>query len=109
MQAVNSDINLGDTFRVDTVVAEARVTDYDALVLPGGVANPDTLRSDADAVRFRTIPRGADASPCASACHADAGSRASACHASRAKRQCVLPGGLEPLRAGGLRQRDLLL
>lgn len=52
VQAVNSDINPGDTLRVDTVVAEANVTDCDALILPGGVANPDTLRSDPDAVHF---------------------------------------------------------
>ncbi|HEX8780961.1 MAG TPA: type 1 glutamine amidotransferase domain-containing protein [Nocardioides sp.] len=37
---------------VDRVVADALVEDYDALVLPGGVANPDALRMDADAVAF---------------------------------------------------------
>jgi protease I len=41
-----------DTFAVDATVAEADVSDYDALVLPGGVANPDALRADADAVGF---------------------------------------------------------
>jgi protease I len=39
-------------FAVDQTVAEAKVADYDALVLPGGVANPDKLRMDADAVAF---------------------------------------------------------
>jgi len=34
------------------VVAEANPDDYDGLVLPGGVANPDFLRADEDAVRF---------------------------------------------------------
>src|SRR5215207_9339677 len=41
-----------DTFRVDRVVSEVTADDYDGLVLPGGVGNPDTLRSDEDAVRF---------------------------------------------------------
>ena len=39
-------------FDVDRTVAEAAVSDYDALVLPGGVANPDELRGDDDAVSF---------------------------------------------------------
>jgi protease I len=39
-------------FAVDRTVAEAKQDDYDGLVLPGGVANPDFLRADADAVRF---------------------------------------------------------
>jgi protease I len=42
----------GDTFKVDRAVADASADDYDGLVLPGGVANPDFLRADADAVRF---------------------------------------------------------
>jgi protease I len=37
---------------VDRALAEADPRDYDALVLPGGVRNPDELRLDADAVRF---------------------------------------------------------
>src|SRR6478609_2567992 len=41
-----------DTFTVDRTVADASVDDYDALVLPGGVGNPDTLRGDEDAVAF---------------------------------------------------------
>lgn len=40
------------TFPVDRTVAEADPGEYDALVLPGGVANPDRLRTDPDAVRF---------------------------------------------------------
>jgi protease I len=40
------------TFAVDRAVAEANPEDYDGLVLPGGVANPDFLRADEDAVRF---------------------------------------------------------
>ncbi len=42
----------GDCFRVDLVVSEADVKDYDALVLPGGVMNPDQLRVNAAAVQF---------------------------------------------------------
>ena len=41
-----------DKFRVNKRVSEAKVGDYDALVLPGGVANPDRLRMDAKAVAF---------------------------------------------------------
>jgi protease I len=40
------------TFAVDNAVAEASSDEYDGLVLPGGVANPDFLRTDEDAVRF---------------------------------------------------------
>jgi protease I len=40
------------TYPVDRTVADANPDDYDALVLPGGVANPDALRTHPDAVRF---------------------------------------------------------
>jgi deglycase len=40
----------GDTFKVDHTVEEARADDYDALVVPGGVGNPDTMRMDENAV-----------------------------------------------------------
>jgi protease I len=40
------------TFPVDTTAADADASAYDGLVLPGGVANPDFLRVDQDAVRF---------------------------------------------------------
>jgi protease I len=40
------------TFAVDRTVKEADAADYDGLVLPGGVANPDLLRTDEDAVAF---------------------------------------------------------
>jgi protease I len=45
-------LDKADTFAVDVVVADADVADYAGLVLPGGVANPDALRLDADAVGF---------------------------------------------------------
>ncbi|HEY8599069.1 MAG TPA: type 1 glutamine amidotransferase domain-containing protein [Thermomicrobiales bacterium] len=52
IQAMNNDTEKGDTFPVDRVVKEVSADEYDALVLPGGVANPDHLRTDKDAVRF---------------------------------------------------------
>jgi protease I len=51
IQAFNH-LDKGDTFKVDHTVREVTPADYDALVLPGGVANPDMLRTDADAVAF---------------------------------------------------------
>jgi protease I len=45
-------LDKGDTFPIDGVVGEADAASFDALVLPGGVANPDHLRMDEDAVAF---------------------------------------------------------
>ena len=45
-------LDRSSTQRVDRRVADVAVADYDALVLPGGVANPDALRMDTDAVAF---------------------------------------------------------
>jgi protease I len=42
----------GDTVKVDRTLDHVRAEEYDALVLPGGVANPDTLRTDKRAVNF---------------------------------------------------------
>ncbi|MBW0272837.1 peptidase C56 [Nocardia sp. MH4] len=52
VQAMNHDVEPGDTFPVDRTVAEASPDDYDALLLPGGTTNPDKLRQDAAAVGF---------------------------------------------------------
>lgn len=41
-----------DSIAVDRTVAEAAAQDYDALVIPGGLFNPDALRVDEDALRF---------------------------------------------------------
>lgn len=41
-----------DKFRVDVLVDEARAEEFDALMLPGGVANPDQLRTKPAAVAF---------------------------------------------------------
>ena len=51
IQAFNH-LDHGDTFSVDREVAQADAADYDGLVLPGGVANPDFLRGDEKAVGF---------------------------------------------------------
>jgi protease I len=51
IQAFNH-LDKGDTFTPDKAVGEADPDNYDGLVLPGGVANPDRLRTDTDAVQF---------------------------------------------------------
>ena len=67
-QAFNH-LDKADTFDVDVTVASADVADYAALVLPGGVANPDNLRTDSDAVAFvrQFVQSG---KPVAAICHA---------------------------------------
>ena len=45
-------LDKADTFEVDRTVSEVSVDQYDALAMPGGVANPDRLRRDEDAVRL---------------------------------------------------------
>ena len=68
VQAFNH-LDKADTFPVDKVVSEADPTDYDGLVLPGGVANPDQLRMDEDAVGFvRTFFE--QGKPVGAICHA---------------------------------------
>ena len=58
----------GDKFKVDVPLAEADAQDFDALLLPGGVANPDQLRMKPEAVRF--VKAFFDAGkPVASICH----------------------------------------
>ena len=68
VQAFNH-LDKGDTFPVDRTVGEADASDYAGLVLPGGVANPDFLRTDEDAVAF--VRAFFDqAKPVAAICHA---------------------------------------
>lgn len=62
-------LDRADTFTVDQTAADARVAEYDALVLPGGVANPDLLRTDESAVAFVRGFFDAD-KPVAAICHA---------------------------------------
>jgi protease I len=58
----------GDPVKVDLPLAEARVDDFDALLLPGGVMNPDKLRLDDKAIAF--IRAFVDAGkPIAAICH----------------------------------------
>jgi protease I len=58
-----------DKFSVDRTVGEVSVDDYDALVMPGGVGNPDTMRTNEDAVRFvRDFVE--SGKPTAAICHA---------------------------------------
>ncbi|MEV6315195.1 type 1 glutamine amidotransferase domain-containing protein [Streptomyces sp. NPDC051776] len=62
-------LDKADSFSVDRTVTETSADDYDALVLPGGVANPDFLRMDARAVAF--VKSFFDAGkPVAAICHA---------------------------------------
>jgi protease I len=68
IQAFNH-LDKADTFPVDVTVGGTSVDDYDGLVLPGGVANPDFLRTKPEAVEFA---KGffAAGKPVASICHA---------------------------------------
>ncbi len=68
IQAFNH-LDKADTFPVDKTVSEVSSSDYDGLVLPGGVANPDNLRMHEDAVNFA---RGffEEAKPVGAICHA---------------------------------------
>jgi protease I len=59
----------GDEVNVDRTIAEARAEEYDALMLPGGVMNPDTLRKSDEAVRFTRSFFDAG-KPVAAICHA---------------------------------------
>lgn len=62
------DKNWGDSIDVDIVVSKAKASDFDAVVLPGGVMNPDTLRGDKDAVAFvKSFVD--DGKPIAAICH----------------------------------------
>src|SRR5579872_1386528 len=51
VQAFNH-LDKGDRFAVDKALEQARASDYDGVVLPGGVANPDQLRTKQRAVSF---------------------------------------------------------
>lgn len=67
IQGMNHD-RKGDRFPVDRRVADAKAGDYDALLIPGGVANPDTLRTHEQAVAFVRDFAERD-KPIASICH----------------------------------------
>jgi protease I len=62
-------LDKAQSFPVDRVLADVHASDYDALVLPGGVANPDALRMDPAAVALVREFLEAD-KPIAAICHA---------------------------------------
>jgi protease I len=61
-------LDLGDKFKVEMNVLDARPGDFDALVLPGGVANPDQLRLSAESIAF-IREFGHSSKPIAAICH----------------------------------------
>ena len=67
IQGMNHD-KPADSIAVDVVLEDAQASDYDALVLPGGVANPDALRTSRAAVKFVEAFVAAD-KPIAAICH----------------------------------------
>jgi protease I len=62
-------LDRADTVPIDALVQDASIDDFDALVLPGGVANPDALRLQSDVVKFigAFVESG---KPVAAICHA---------------------------------------
>tara|TARA_Y100000780_G_scaffold88588_1_gene80458 strand:+ start:1076 stop:1654 length:579 start_codon:yes stop_codon:yes gene_type:complete len=63
--------NWGEKVTVDKLAANANAADYDALLLPGGLFNPDSLRQDSDAKAFVDGFFGAKKNkPVAAICHA---------------------------------------
>ncbi|GAA2580153.1 type 1 glutamine amidotransferase domain-containing protein [Actinomadura fulvescens] len=62
-------LDKADTFQVDTTVDVSPPQEFDALVLPGGVANPDFLRTQENAVAFAKAFFDAG-KPVAAICHA---------------------------------------
>jgi protease I len=52
IQSVNGDLNKSETYSVDKKVSDASVDDYDGLILPGGVINPDKLRVEESVISF---------------------------------------------------------
>jgi protease I len=62
-------LDRADTFTADRAIADALPSDYDGVVLPGGVANPDRLRTDEDALGF-VRQMFAGQKPVAAICHA---------------------------------------
>jgi protease I len=67
VQGMNHD-EKGEKFKVDRMLDSASPSDYDALLLPGGVANPDKLRMNPAAVKF-VQSFFAEGKPVAAICH----------------------------------------
>ena len=51
-QTMNSDVNPGETFKVEKTFSEVSPDDYDALIVPGGCVGADKLRGNKEAVSF---------------------------------------------------------
>jgi protease I len=51
-QTMNSDVNMGETFRVEKTFLDVSPDDYDALIVPGGTVGADNLRGSEEAVNF---------------------------------------------------------
>ena len=68
VQAFNH-LDHADKIEVENAVSDADASDYDGLLLPGGVANPDVLRMDDDAVKF-VASFVEQSKPIAAICHA---------------------------------------
>ncbi|MDQ6731913.1 MAG: type 1 glutamine amidotransferase, partial [Actinomycetota bacterium] len=52
IQAMDHDLEPAKKIPVDKAIGDASVDDYDGLILPGGVANPDNLRQDENVISF---------------------------------------------------------
>lgn len=68
VQAFEGDVNEAGTYEATLAVADAQVSDFDALVLPGGTTNPDKLRMDQQAVDL-VAAFAAAGKPVAAICH----------------------------------------
>jgi protease I len=68
IQSRQFDLVSAGTFSVDRQVSDASADEYDALLLPGGTVNPDTLRLNRDAVSF-VASFVATGKPVAAICH----------------------------------------
>ncbi len=68
VQAMNNDVEPGDVFHADLAVGDADIDHYDALVLPGGTTNADSLRLNHDAVAL-VQAFAEEGKPVAAICH----------------------------------------
>ena len=69
VQAMSQDVNKGDTFNADILISEANAAEYDALALPGGTVNADTIRGNEEAHNLIHAINDAG-KPLAAICHA---------------------------------------
>lgn len=69
VQTMTNDVDKDAVHQADAAVGDVSADDYDALILPGGTVNADTLRQDDDALQFIRDIAGAG-KPIAAICHA---------------------------------------